>query len=129
MATETPCYVFGVWQGIIDRKTGKDGKHTYLTGLLETDSKYNNTIPMAMVGVAGDVAQHILAGSQVRVEVKIGGREWNGKYYAEIWCVEIGMVCGQSAPPPQREPPRPQAPKPQPPPSEPALPTTDNIPF
>ena len=59
--------------------TGKNGQWTRTTVVVETNSKYNNTVPVDFFNLDTDVS----VGDSVEAEFYSEGREYNGKYYAQ----------------------------------------------
>ncbi len=72
-------------KGNVISKTSKSGtsakgdwKNTTL--VVETSDKYNNTVPISFMNKDVNAKE----GDEVEVDAYIGGREWQGKYYAQI---------------------------------------------
>ena len=78
--------------------TSAKGEWTNTTLVVETADKYNNTVPISFMNKAVTANE----GDQVEVEAYIGGREWQGKYYAQIDGDTVNVV--SSTPSSQQEP-------------------------
>jgi single-stranded DNA-binding protein len=65
----------------IDTYTSKAGK-TILTLIVETDGQYPQLIPFKVFGRLAETATW-KPGAALRIEGRLGGREWNNKVYGD----------------------------------------------
>ena len=59
----------------------KNGEWKRLQVVIETSSQYNNTVPVSFFNPEFNTPSN---GSEVEIEYYIGGREYQGKYYAQV---------------------------------------------
>lgn len=90
---------------VIDIQTqsgdNKNGGWTRTTVVVETESKFNNTVPVSFFN---DTPQ-CSVGDNVEVEFYVGGREYQGKYYAQIDGKSVSVTSsGGNATPPVAQP-------------------------
>jgi hypothetical protein len=78
---------------------GKNGEWKNTTVVVETASKFNNTVPISFFNKDVNVKE----GDEVEVEAFIGGREYQGKYYAQIDGNEISVTNSSGASTSSRE--------------------------
>lgn len=52
--------------------------------VIESEAKFNNTIPVEFLKEKGDMLNKFALGDLVEVSINIGGREHNGKFYPSI---------------------------------------------
>jgi RecG-like helicase len=71
---------------------GKNGEWKNTTVVVETASKYNNTVPISFFNKDVNVKE----GDEVEVDVYIGGRSYEGRYYPQIDGNEISVVSNSS---------------------------------
>ena len=60
----------------------KAGKNI-ITIVLAIDGKWPQYVPIKLFGGLADKYGHLAPGIEITVQGKLGGREWNGKFYAE----------------------------------------------
>jgi RecG-like helicase len=72
---------------------GKNGEWKNTTVVVETSSNFNNTVPISFFNKEVNVKE----GDEVEVEAYIGGREYQGKYYAQIDGNEISVTNSSGA--------------------------------
>lgn len=92
---------------VIDIQTqsgkGKNGEWTRTTVVVETSSKYNNTVPVDFFNLNTDVS----VGDTVEVEFYSEGREYQGKYYAQNSGQKVSVTSsgdGNATPPAAQQP-------------------------
>jgi hypothetical protein len=58
--------------------------------VVKTDQEYNNLAPIEFTKDKTELLDSLQIGQSVSVEVNVGGREWQGKYFASItgWKIE-----------------------------------------
>lgn len=82
--------------------TNTKGSWTRLTVVVETSSQFNNTVPVQFFNPAFQTPSK---GQEVEIDYFVGGREYQGKYYAQIDGSQLIVVGGsQSIPEPNFEP-------------------------
>lgn len=62
--------------------------------VIQTDSEYNNQLPVEFHKDKVNLLDALTIGSRVKIDINLGGREWNGKYFASItgWKIEAQAV-------------------------------------
>jgi len=73
------------------------------TVVIDNGSDFNNLIPIVFFGERMENAV-CNEGDNVDVTFYVGGREWQGKYFADISGDKLDVVGGQSAPKPTPQP-------------------------
>lgn len=87
--------------------TNTKGSWTRLTVVVETSSQFNNTVPVQFFNPAFQTPSK---GQEVEIDYFVGGREYQGKYYAQIDGSQLVVTGGQvedTIPEPQFEMPEP----------------------
>lgn len=67
--------------GHTEQITDKFGKRLLV---VKTEDKFNNTIPLEFHNDKMALLDGLQIGQSVSVDVNLGGREWQGKYFASI---------------------------------------------
>ena len=67
----------------IDTFTTKNGKEI-ITLVLQVEGAYPKLVPIKFWGRTAEAASALTVGDVVEVTGHLGGREWNGKVYADI---------------------------------------------
>ena len=57
--------------------------------VIETDGKFNNTVPVEALGDKADIFDAVSVGDEVTASVNLGGRAWNDRYFPSIECWKI----------------------------------------
>ena len=65
------------------------GGFTWQTVVIKNERQYSNLMPVKLVKEDIGKFDDLEIGTRVKVAVYIGGREWNGKYFADIDFVEL----------------------------------------
>jgi hypothetical protein len=62
--------------------------------VVATEDKFNNLAPIEFTKEKTGLLDGLQIGQSVSIEVNLGGREWNGKYFASItgWKIEAQAV-------------------------------------
>lgn len=83
----------------LQRETGTSAKGEWFKNLVVVDNgnKFNNLIPISFFGMDVDCAK----GDEVEVSFYVGGREYKGKYYAQIDGHELKVLEGRPTPVPE----------------------------
>jgi hypothetical protein len=117
---------------LVQQPQTTDSGFTWQTVVIKNERQYSNLMPVKLVKEDIGKFDDLEIGTRVKVAVFIGGREWNGKYFADIDFAELLGV--------QRDLNKEPAPAPQPenraqPPSKPAkqthmeVDTGEDVPF
>ena len=67
-----------------DRYVSKAGNDIVTVIVHVEDDKYPQDIPVKAFGKMAKEALELKAGDRVHIDGRLGGREWNGKYYADV---------------------------------------------
>ena len=88
----------------IDTFTTKNGKDI-VTLVFKIDGEYPKFIPIKFFGRLAGRAKEMVVGDIVTVSGHLGGREWNGKYYADNAgdSLEVAAKAKQEGNIPQKE--------------------------
>jgi hypothetical protein len=68
--------------------------------VIDTEAKFNSLLPIEFHKENISLLDPLTIGDSVKVEINLGGREWNGKYFASItgWKIEtVGAVASRVA--------------------------------
>lgn len=85
---------------LVEKFVSKEGKR-WLKIVVETDGKWPQAIPVV---VFGQMATHEFSvGEMVLVRGTIGGKQWNGKYFADVKANFIQSI-GAATNPPEAKP-------------------------
>jgi len=79
----------------IDTYTTKAGKDI-VTMVLQVEGSYPQLVPIKCFGRLADEARDLTVGDIVEVAGRLGGRDWNGKVYADIVGERIDVVAAAS---------------------------------
>ncbi len=72
--------------------------------VVDTGARFNSTVPFQFTGDRSDRTVNFQIGDEVEIWYDLGGREWQGKYYAQLNGWRIEAVGAQPAPQPQAAP-------------------------
>ena len=100
MKTEYTGRVTGRVALIINEVVGKDAKRK-VTAVIDCKAdgdKYDRIVPVVGFGKGAVALEGIAEGDEVEMEVYLGGREWNGKYYPDIACKSVRVVAMAARP-------------------------------
>lgn len=87
---------------MVERSVTAKGKNiTKLIVDLPSKSQYPQVVPIDLFGRGADAAGTLRDGEEITVECEVGGREWNGKFYASITGFRYSQPVGQSRPAPK----------------------------
>ena len=77
----------------VDTQLGstEKGEWKRVTIVVETASKRNNTVPVGFFNPEFNLPD---VGTEVEIDFFVGGREWEGKYYAQIDGSQLRVVGG-----------------------------------
>jgi hypothetical protein len=78
----------------IDVFTTKGGKDI-ISMIFEMSGNYPQFIPIKCFGGVAEQARSFEPGLKISVTGRLGGREWNGKYYAEIVAETVEELGGE----------------------------------
>ena len=87
----------------VDRFTTKNGKEI-LTLIFEVGGQYPQTVPIKAFGRMAEMAAGWKPGTVLTVSGRLGGRDWQGKVFADNVAEVVEVVgeqpAGKDAPPP-----------------------------
>jgi hypothetical protein len=75
----------------VDPFVSKNGK-SMPTLVLETDGQYPQLVPCKAFRDMAEEVEALKPGQIVKVRCRVGGREWNGKVYADIVLEKLDVV-------------------------------------
>lgn len=94
MKTENTGRVAGRVAVILSETVGKDAKRK-ITAVIDCKAdgdKYDRIVPVVGFGKGAVALAEIAEGDEVEMEVYLGGREWNGKFFSDILCKTVRVL-------------------------------------
>ena len=61
--------------------------------VIDTEAKYNSLVPFEFKQDKASLLDGLTIGTEVTVHFNLGGREYNGKYYADVegWKIDVSQ--------------------------------------